>query len=505
MTRKTLTIAAAVAAVLGATGLGATAYAGRTTEARYNVALDRVLAQLPFLKVEQRSYRRDFLGAKATTVLRLELPPPARAGRGSERGAGEGKGEAAVANPGIEADAEQDNAQGSEPESEPESGQDGKRPRAVLLAFNDRIRHGPFPGSLAPAAARVAMTVDMTVETTDGKASSPVTVLTADTTLDFSDGYRSRFASPAREWTGNGGSDRVTWSGLSGESTGNLATLQSRSSVTSPGLTMQAGDRRGGPSEMVIGALKAESQFEPSPSLLSAPGTVTVALASIRMTTRHADGRPLTVNLTNLDGRTSVDRDGDLLAMRNTVAGQGQVDQWKIDRFEMVEQWKRIHAPSFDAMMRQFYGSLGQPAGENDPAALLASLKATLHDFLPFDPEYALERLSLSVDGRAAELSWRLGLKGVTADDFDQPMRLAGKAAAGFDAKLPRPWLEALMTQAGPLSPTVDLDRISGLLVQGQRMGLLTVEADAVSTTVRLAGGNLEVNGRSVFKLPPSR
>ncbi len=496
MNKKTLTLAAAVAAVLAAGGLGATSHAGKTTEERYNAYLDRTLAELPFLKVEKRSYERGFLGADARLALRLDLPAPTSATADEED---------------EEDEAEEENAENAGGEA-----RDGRasasphtpkvRPRAVVIAFHDRITHGPFPGSLKPAAARLASTVDLAIETDDGKASAPLTVLTSDTLLDFADGFSSRFASPAGEWAPGDGKARVVWSGLTGESSGNLKSLQGRYAMTSPGMTLRATDERQQPVEMVIGATTVNGHTDPTPSLLSAPGKVRVLMSSMRMAAHSPDGKPFTLAFSDLDGETNTTRNGDLLDIRTTFGGKGQVDKWQIDRIEMVEQWRRLHAQSFDAMIRNVYASLGKPGEEDaDPAALMAPLMADLKGFLPHDPEYAMEKLNLTVDGRTAEFGWRFALKGATADAIENPMLLAKVATAGLDAKLPRQWIEALLERSGEMNPVVDVDRISGLLAQGQQMGLVVVEKDLISTRVRFADGGLEVNGRNVFQLPASR
>lgn len=484
MNKKTLTIAAAVAAVLAAGGLGATSYAGKTTEAHYNAYLDRTLAQLPFLKVEKRHYERGFFGADSQLVLRLDLPPPPARSEEDE-------------------DDEEDEAD-EDVSKDSASTTPTVHPRAIVMDFRDRIHHGPFPGSLKPAAARLASTVDVSIETSDGKTSAPLALLTADTLMDFADGFSSRFASPAGEWALGDGRARLVWSGLTGESTGNLKSLQGRYAMKSPGLTLTGTDERQQSVEMAIGALTVDGHTDPTPSLLSAPGKVRVLMSSMRMATRSPDGQPVTISFSDLTGESNTTRNGDLLDIRTTFDGKGQIDKWKIDRIEMVEQWKRLHAPSFDQMIRHVYASLGQSSGD-DPAALMAPLMADLKGFLPHDPEYTVEKFNLTVDGRTAEFGWRMALKGATAEALENPMLLAKVATAGLDAKLPRQWLEALMEQRGGMSPVVDVDRINGLLTQGQQMGLIVVDADLISTKVRFANGGLEVNGKNVFQLPPSR
>ena len=503
MKSKTLMIAAAVAVALGAGGLAATTHAGRTTDERYNTYLDRVLKELPFLKVEKRSYQRGLLGADARLVLRVNLPepPPRAAGdeddeddedgdqTGGEAAGGEGadgkgadRAAAAAATPAVPA----------------------AYPRAIALTIHDEIRHGPFPGTLLPAASRLASSVEITVETSDGATAGPLKVLAADTTVDFSDGYQSRFVSPAGDWSLADGRMKLHWAGLSGEASGNIATLQGRYSMNSPGLTMRAVDERQQPFEMVIGSLKVEGDADASTSLLIAPGRVRATLASWQMTGRSPDGRPLVVSLRDLEGESRSQRSGDLLDIRSSFVGTGQFDALKIDRIEMVEQWKRLHAPTLENVVRKLYASMGRQPAAN-PEALLVAMTADLKGFLTHDPEYAVEKLNLTIAGRTAEFGWRAALQGVAPDAFEQPMALAAAATAGFDARLTRQWLEGLLAGSSGFNPAIDADQIGELLAKGQQMGLVEVNGDAIVTRVRLDQGTLQVNGKTVFQLPRSR
>lgn len=497
MKNKTLMIAAAVAVALGAGGLAATAHVGGTTDERYNAHLDRVLQELPFLKVEKRSYQRGILGADARLVLRVDLPEPQPKAPGDEDDEDEEEGDETG---GRAADGK--GADRAAPVATPAV--PAAYPRAVLLTVHDEIRHGPFPGSLLPAASRLTTRVEIAVETSDGATAGPLKVLTADTTVDFSDGYQSRFVSPAGDWSLADGRMKLHWTGLTGEASGNVATLQGRYSLSSPGLTMRAVDERQQPFEMVIGSLTAEGSADASTSLLIAPGRVRATLASWQMTGRSPDGRPLVVSLGGLEGETRSQRSGDLLDIRSSFVGNGQFDALKIDRIEMVEQWKRLHAPTLENIIRKLYASMGRQPAAN-PEALLASMAADVKGFLAHDPEYAVERLNLTIAGRTAEFAWRAALQGVAPDAIEQPMALAGAVTAGFDARLTRQWLEGLLAAGSGFNPAIDADQMGELLTKGQQMGLLEVNGDAIATRVRLDQGTLQVNGRTVFQLPRLR
>lgn len=484
MSKKSLTIAAAVAAALAVVGLGATVHIGKVTDQRYNAQVDRILAELPFLKVEKRNYHRGLLGADAQLVLRFELPALDLADLEDD-----------------EDEADDDSADASDDAA---MARLAAQPRALILSFDDVINHGPFPGRLLPAAARLDSTLKVAVENGEGKRSVPLTVLTADSVLSFGDDYHSRYASPAGQWVIDQGQANITWAGMTGEARGNLTSLASRYSMQSPGFSIRALDHEARPSEVVIGALKTEGHNDASKSLLTAPGRMTMTLASLRFAARDAGGAPMALVLDDLVTQVDTTLTADLLDIRTTSRGKGRYNAMKIDGFEMVEHWRRLHAPSLEAVIRQIYASFGQP-GTDDPAVLLEPFIASLENFLPHDPEYAVEKLDLTLDGRKASFAWRFGLKGASADLLENPMALAAVASAGLEARLPRQWLDGLLAQGDSLSTVVEVDRLGNLIAEGEQMGFIVVDGDELATTVKFDQGSLDVNGRTVFRLPVLR
>ena len=492
MNRKPLTIAAVATTLLVAGCIAATSHIGRKTEENYNGWLDRVLAELPFLKVEKRSYERGLFGAEPNLVLRFDVPDLPKPDEGEDEDGDEAGEEAdAVSAAGggrIAAAAEAASA----------------LPRAVVMTVHDRIRHGPFPGSLMPAAARIATSVDIRMERANGSTSAPWTVLTADSSLDFSGGYQARYLSPAGEWQADEARIAVAWAGMEGQSQGRLADNASRYAAKSPGLTMRGVDRAGQPFEFVIGRMAVQGHTDPSPSPLTAAGEMKSTVASLKISVRPEQARPSILALDDISADFRSTRNGELLELRNVVQGKGRFNDARIDGFEMVEHYQRIHAPTFERLIRNFHAGWGKPEVAAAPAQFHASLLEDLRALVTYDPSYALEKLTLEIDGEKAEIAYHLALQGASPGMFDNPMLLAGAASAGLKASMPRAWLEAFAAGEG-MGGVVEAGQMGGLIEQGVRRGLLAVDGQTVSTEVRFEKGELEVNGNTLFRLPPQR
>ncbi len=498
MTSKTLKIAAAVAAVLAVGGIGATSYIGKKTEANYNGWVDKLLAEAPFLKVEKRSYERSLFGAQSNLVLRFEVPePPASAGDDEDEADQAEADDESADEPADEADAQAESAPAAvPPRARPVP------PRAIVLTLNDQIRHGPFPGSLVPAAARVASTAEVTVESADGTVSAPWQALTANSDFDFSGGYQTRYTSPAGEWKYEDAQTTLSWAGMEGEAKGRLENFSSRYTSSSPGLTLRGNDASGRPFELLMGQLKVVGASEPSSSLLTAPGEMKATLASLRFNAQAANGEKAEMTLSDLTGDYKVSRTGELMDTRSVLKGKGQFNETPIDSFEMVDHYSRIHAPTLEKFIRDVYAEMGQKQTPDD-AQRLARWTEDLRPLLAHDPAYELEKFSVSIGGKQAELGYRVALKGARPEMLDNPMSLVAVMSAGLRADLPREWAEAL--SQGGVPGVGDTATVGGLLNQGVQMGFLVVDENRVSTQVRFENGELQVNGNSVFRMPPQR
>lgn len=492
MNKKILTIAAAVAAVLAVGSIGATSYIGKTTEAKYNGQLDKMLAELPFLKVEKRSYERSLFGAESNLVLRVDIPEPPEAADEADEDE-----EGAEAGPGAQA-----GAGSADPATAAVASAKPVPPRAIIISVRDLIKHGPFPGALAPAASKIASTVNLAAESAGGTLSGPWQAMTADTTFDFGGSYASHFVSPAAQWKFDDARLALNWAGLDGNSTGRSDDFSSRYTSKSPGLTLTGSDKAGRPFELSLGQMNVEGQTGPSTSLLTAPGEMKMTLASMRFNAQSADGEKATLSLTDMTGSSKVAREGDLLDMRSAYQGRGMFNETPIDSFEMVEHYGRIHAPSIQKLVQNVMAGMGDK-DKKDPALMQAAMLQDMRALLPFDPSYELEKLSLSIGGKQAELGYRVALKGAKPEMLDNPMSLIPVLSAGLRARLPRDWVEALT--AGSMRGVAQVDQVGALIDQGVQMGFLAVDASTVSTQVSFDGGLLAVNGQTVFQMPPQR
>lgn len=139
---------------------------------------------------------------------------------------------------------------------------------------------------------------------------------------------------------------------------------------------------------------------------------------------------------------------------------------------------------------------------QTTPAMLMASLDADLMALARFDPEVALDKLTIDHAGGRGEFSYSFGLSGVTATDAELP-RLAllttrGRARASM--RVPMAWLRKLSQEGsarfeGTVPPPAALDAFVDHAV-GE--GYLVRDGDDVRSSIDFSAGNLTVNGKVV-------
>ena len=96
-------------------------------------------------------------------------------------------------------------------------------------------------------------------------------------------------------------------------------------------------------------------------------------------------------------------------------------------------------------------------------------LQVSALKLLAFNPEYSVDKMAASYLGKEGELSYSLGVQGVTADEAkrlkDDPKAVIKKLAVAASLKLPVPWIRNIMASAGGTDKAPD-DAALGQMIE---------------------------------------
>jgi uncharacterized protein YdgA (DUF945 family) len=441
-----------VVVVLGAAYLGATAWSGQQTQARYHEQMARAQARLPFIRISEEKFDKGFFTSTSTTTLRFGCA----------------------------------------------SATDKDGPSVTVIST---IHHGPLAdGSLAAAVIDSQLRIS-SAALQQAVAAFGGVPLTMRTVVGFAGNASSTFASPpASVPVGSGGA--VVWQGMTGslESSSDARSVSYR--VKSPGLSFAD---PGSHASLRIGALAFQGDgTATNDSGLIMVGKAQGTLEAMEIADGNAD-HPFKAAFTGMKFSSDTSLDGDLLGGSGTFSGAASVGDVKIDRFEMQSSMKRLHAPTYQRLMQTASNQIYRCDSKDKLADLLA-LQTKMQDdliaMLRYNPEVSLDKLAVDSGGQRGEVSYGIGVEGVTEADAHLPIAsmLMTHARAKASARLPIEWLRKL-SQAGaarlhgtaPDPATVDV-----MLDQAQAQGYVVRDGDYVKSNVDFAKGVLTVNGKAV-------
>jgi len=126
-------------------------------------------------------------------------------------------------------------------------------------------------------------------------------------------------------------------------------------------------------------------------------------------------------------------------------------------------------------------------------------MRNNLSALLAYNPEYALDTLTVQIDGQQGELSYKLGMPGITPQEQDVPLSLLAMSRLRLDAtaSVPTSWVEwmareSALDDGGTLTPAGARALIEELV----RQGLAVRDGERLRSTVLFDKGRLEVNGK---------
>lgn len=471
---KPLAVGLGVIALGVAAYVGATAWSGQKIQSAYNTALDRMATQMPFVKVVDRQYDKGLWASTSTVTVELGCVPPVDADAGGE---GAASAEAAPAQP-------------------------------LRLTLRERIHHGPLPGGKGFGAAAIDSEIVLpeNMQQALAKVFGDARPLTFTSLVGFDGRYTSEVSSPAAQYTSEQG-EKFVWQGLKATLRGDLSGTFADYQMEFPGL--EATDQDKG-TVMKLGRMTMKGNGQAvggSWLVMTGKGEGELASFEVSVVPPGEDGqpgKPFRMVLNGLKFVADTTAEGELLTSVTSMSGSGTIGETKLDRVEMQASMKRMHAPSYQRMM----SALVQNAFSCDPAAreaasqdMLAGLQAELANLLPHNPEYALDKLAVEMDGKRGELSYSFGVQGVTPEDLQLPPQalLMTKGVLKADLKLPVAWIELVSSsvseRAGESVPPPEM--VNVMLDQFAAQGFVVRDGEHVSSSLRYAGQTgLQVNGK---------
>jgi len=225
--------------------------------------------------------------------------------------------------------------------------------------------------------------------------------------------------------------------------------------------------------------------------------------------------------------------DGQLLSGAGQLSGQGQFNDVKLDKIEMQASMKRLHAPSYERLMQHTMETSVAACGLKQsisPQVMLAEVQKDLTALLPYNPEYALDKLAVESGGQRGEIACAMGVNGVTPDDAAMPASMLTMTHAQMHGRvrLPVAWIQAAVARFGtpsmglapadaasavpavdatraPVDPAAQPSMVDVVLNKMTSDGYFVRDGDALTTEFRLDKGQMVVNGKSLGRPPQTQ
>ncbi|AKJ27257.1 hypothetical protein AAW51_0566 [Caldimonas brevitalea] len=457
-------------AVAAAAYVGASAYVGQQVQQALQAQPEKLAQQLPFIKVAEHRYEKGLFSSTRTLTLQFGCEAPA--------------GAAAAA------------------------GADGEAPTGpVTLTLRDHIRHGPLLG-LSPGAAQIDTELELPadVKAKLAKVFGEQQPLSLRTLVAFDGRYTSQLSSPAVQIPGPNG-EQLAWKGLqvsvSSDAEGSFLNYQ----ASAPGF--EVNDPAKGV-KMVLSNVSMQGQGRPvGGNVWLMVGEDEGSIGSFEVTAQapvqqasEGGAKPFSFKLENLKFTAKATVENDLLSSQMSMIGGGMIGATKLDKVEMAGSLKRLHAPTYQRLMSSMMKSsfpCDTPAGEAaDPSAMLAAMQQDMVQLLPHNPEYSLDKLAVEYGGQRGEMSYSLGVQGVTEADLKLPAMalLMTKGRGKADIKLPVKWIEQIAGNAPMQQAAVQPEMVGAMLDQFAAQGFVVRDGDNVGASVRFENGELVLNGK---------
>lgn len=480
---KAVVGAAALVVVAGGGVVGFAAWSGGKVAGELQAQTAALVAPFPGVKVVENSVTKGLFSSVHTVTLDIGCTPAA---------------EAPALQPAV------DGAPAGKP---------------LQITWRDHVRHGPLPGGkglgLATIDTEIVLPPEVAAHVARLFGDKPV--VQVHTALGFGGAYVSELTSPPFKYAEAGKGD-IDWQGVKATVRGNLTGglgAGGSYSVEAPGLSVNfASEQANGTLRVGRLALQGEVSPQPDASLLLAPGRGSGGIDSITFALAPAGGKVVDVRFEKLvfDSEAKVDGQG-LWSAVSKMGMTGRVDDFAIEQVDMQVSLNRLHGATYQQLMNRAMQSSfgchkpGDEAAVREAAALAADMQKGFTTLLMHNPEYGLDRLAVRLGGKTAELSYRLGTKGVTEADAALPLPalLGTKGYGAATFKVEDGWIEQVVTkvvatkaaaEGMPADETVTqtMAMINATLDDLVAKGYVAREGKAVVSKAAFEGGMLKVN-----------
>lgn len=399
----------------------------------------------------------------------------------------------------------------------------GQAGAPLTFRWRDVIQHGPLPGFTSVGLAQI----DSSLELPPAYAEHLQTegggkwMLKAHTRVGFGGEIDSKLTAPAAKLAA--GSDALQFSALDAHVTGKFpfhaGPLTYDGSFAPFDLQQTSPDSS---FHVTLGRfhLQGQVQLDPAQRGLFMPmrgqGHMTHVL--IRGSAPSATtGAPseLAMGFNDVSFTHALQQDKDLWSMQTGMRASSEILGFAIDKLEFNTALRGLHEPSYLKLARsaiEMSSRCDPNGGPQDPSEMLAKMEGDLIAFLSHDPEYSVGPIALEIGGKRAELSYRLGTKGISAQDQGQPLpalllsKSVGHAEAAVDLPLIDLIAQRLLGQTGLQQASAQLPAAANpaataimarAMIEGfVSQGYLTRDGERVKATLDTQGENVLLNGK---------
>ncbi|TDM08859.1 MAG: hypothetical protein C4K60_05675 [Ideonella sp. MAG2] len=377
------------------------------------------------------------------------------------------------------------------------------------LTWRDRIQHGPLPGFQSVGGAVIDSEFVLTDEVkaklkeTVGLEAAPLTVHSV---VSLGGDITSDMNMPAIKAKLPDGT-QLSWQGLTARSVQNGNDM--RYDMAMPNVEIVNADT-GAVVKMV--GFKSSGNTSLGKYWWASPGTASGELASFEFAAKPEAGDPMKLMMTGAKFSSKLSVEGDLLSTATEGTAALDVNGHKVDKVLWQESMKRIHLPTLEAIALSFInkenmglmcqGEAGKAALEQKIQQVAAELPPKLLALLPHNPEYGIDKVAATYQGKEGEFGYSLGTQGVTADDVKpeamNPMALIQKVVASAHVKLPTAWLRAIADATKDDGEAPTDEAINAMIEPAIAKGLVVREGDFLVAKASIKNGAAMLNGKPV-------
>ncbi len=393
--------------------------------------------------------------------------------------------------------------------------------KKVQITWRDHIRHGPIPGGTSMGLASIDSELVLPPEVASKVAEvfGNAAPLKIHTVLGFGGGYVTEITSPALKYD-NKDQGQFDWQGLTlvlkGSVKGGLAAGGSYT-FDMPGFTFVNVDDNGSGlahiKRVQLGKVSMQGQVQPTadPALWMQPQKSEGAIAAFAIDVQPRMGQPMVnMALSDLKFSSNSQIDKGLLSSSGQTGGKLNVNGFAVDKFDMQASMKNVHAQTYQQIIHRTLSKLSSCQKPlNTPEQAKADLDETQKDtlsLLSHDPEYSLDKLTVEIGGKTAELSYKLGTRGIAAADGTAEInQLLMKGYLASTAKIQTAWIEKVVQNVlaiqseGKSTPEQLTQVMTGLNAAIDNMvakGVLIRDADTLKTTFNAEAGQFTLNDK---------